>query len=234
MRALTERLRDGQWRGRRAFVVGSGPSLKGFDFSLLDNDLTIGCNEEYRWGPTIAICQDLRFFSQEIPGRIPAKDNPHWTSNGSVPVYFKGHADRQDVEAPDSVYQIGSADGKEAFAWGKSLREGLYYGANVGMSALNLAEILGANPIYLLGFDANPADQATHHHDHYPPEWKLDQADDRRIVYQKWRAEFRALTRHIKARVVNLNPDSGIDAFPKEQINVLETAALRRVVVTSL
>jgi hypothetical protein len=45
VRPLTEALKDGAWAERRAFVVGSGPSLRGFDYSLLDGENWIACNE---------------------------------------------------------------------------------------------------------------------------------------------------------------------------------------------
>lgn len=220
MRPLAAALKDGAWSGRRAFVVGSGPSLAGFDRSLLDGENWIACNEEYRYGkPTIALVQDVRLFHQGDPvhGLVPLRSRPDWAGGGRhVPVYFKGHPDREDIEAPDTVFQATSAHSKEApFRWGKTLAEGLYYGANVGMSAINLADILGADPIYLLGFDARFEDERAHHHEHYPEGWALDAPNARESVYRRWHREFRKIAQVVRARVVNLNPDSGIDAFPK-------------------
>ncbi len=219
MRPITDTLKEGQWSGRRAFVVGSGPSLTGFNFGLLKHDLTIGCNDEYKWGPTIAICQDPRFFNGDgTPDRIPARLNPAWVQGPHTPVYFKGHPEQEEFEAPDTVFKIISDHGLgREFKWGKTLAGGLYYGANVGMAALNLAEILGADPIYLLGFDANPEIPQTHHHDSYPQAWCMENQDDRAAVYGRWIKEFRRIAPMIKAKVYNLNMLSGIDAFPKRQ-----------------
>lgn len=217
MRALTEILKNGQWSGRPAFVVGSGPSLKHFDRSVLRGSLTIGCNEEYRWGPTISICSDYRFFKGDgTPGRIPARINPDWYHTSSIPVWFKGHPDSEPLEANDSIYLAQTAHTRETpFAWGTSLETGLYYGGNVGMTAINLAEILGADPICLLGFDCNAEQQATHCHDAYPPGWKLENIEERRKAYDRWIKEFDRIAPLIKASVWNLNLDSAINAFPK-------------------
>lgn len=221
MRPLEQVLKNGQWKGRRAFVVGSGPSLRGFDRSVLNAEMTIGCNEEYRWGPSISLCQDPRFFAGDgMPGRTPVKDDPAWFRGSSLPVYFHGH---HDVPMPevnhDEICLARTAHSRETpFAWGSSLECGLYYGANVGMTAINLAEILGADPIYLLGFDAKAQGERTHCHDAYPKEWTLDKEVDRKHVYGRWIAEFRNIAPKIKPRVVNLNPDSAIDAFPKARM----------------
>lgn len=220
MKPITELLKDRSYEGRRAFVVGSGPSLRGFDFSLLRDEFWIGCNEEYKHGPTIAICQDPRLFAGDgSPEVTPYSRNPAWYQGPHVPLYFHAHPDREWPQAPDSVYWVKSAhDQHRPFRWGKSLEEGLYYGANVGMSAINLAEILGADTIYLLGFDARIDEPKTHHHNSYPPDWTLARVCDRNAVYSRWHQEFRKIAKMVRARVINLNPDSGIDAFPKGRI----------------
>ena len=38
--SLQRLLEDGAWAGRRCFIVGGGPSLKGFDFRRLKGELT--------------------------------------------------------------------------------------------------------------------------------------------------------------------------------------------------
>lgn len=37
-----------KYKGKRCFVLGTGPSLKGQDLSLLDDEITIGCNSIFR------------------------------------------------------------------------------------------------------------------------------------------------------------------------------------------
>lgn len=215
MRPLTEVLHDGAWKGSRAFVVASGPSLKGFDFGRLEKEKTIGVNEEYIWHPTIALCQDPRIFQDGAPGRPAFHDNQSWYGGPHIPVVFQGHPDAPDWSGPESACIIRGAHSKEApFRWPETLSEGLYYGANAGMAAISLADLLGADPIYLLGFDARADAAEAHHHDSYPKDWLMDQ-ESREIVYGRWIKEFRKIASMVRARVINLNPDSGIRAFPR-------------------
>lgn len=218
MRPITEFLKDGQWTGRRAFVVGSGPSLKGFDRRLLENELTIGCNMEYKWGPTIALAQDERIMQGDgAPGFLPLLHDAEWfRRSGTQAVYFHGHPDKEIPDGKDSI-ALAKSDHSRArpFHWGTSLETGLYYGANCGMAAINLAEILGANPIYLLGFDAVAAESLQHCHDAYPAEWLMQDQESKDSVYGRWIAEFRRIAKLMKpeTRVINLNQQSGIKSF---------------------
>ena len=41
------------WKGQDVFVIGGGPSLRSFDWSLLSNELTVGCNTAFTLGPEI-------------------------------------------------------------------------------------------------------------------------------------------------------------------------------------
>ena len=42
-----EILPDGSWSGRRCFIVGGGPSLKGFDFERLRGERVIAINKAF-------------------------------------------------------------------------------------------------------------------------------------------------------------------------------------------
>lgn len=216
MRPLTDILKTGAWSGRQCFVVGSGPSLQGFDFSWLSEELTIGCNEEYKNNPTIALVQDVRAFKGD-GSRRGYRDTPGWYDRpGTIPVYFKGHPDREDLEAPDTVYQAKSCHTKQRpFGWGDTLEGGLTYGGNCGLAALSLACALRADPIYLLGIDCKdgPGDK-THHHDGYPEGWALDKRN-RQDVYARDIAEFEAHSHRPRGHVFSLNPGSALDCFPK-------------------
>ena len=45
------------WKDQEAFIIGGGPSLRDFDWSLLRDKNTIGCNNAFRLGPDICkIC----------------------------------------------------------------------------------------------------------------------------------------------------------------------------------
>jgi len=219
VRPVTDVLRTGQWRGKRAFVIGSGPSLKGFDRGHLDGELTIACNEEYRnLRATINLVQDVRLFAgaeDGTPEVTPLKDRKDWYQNGSWPVYFKGHPDREDIDANDFIFQAHSCHKQDAlFKWGESLEGGLTYGANVGLAALSLADVLGASPIYLLGFDCGfGPKRETHCHARYPANWALPEKSQQE-VYARWVKEFTQHAPAVKGKVIVCGP-SALQCFKK-------------------
>ena len=54
-RLFPNTLEDDTWKGRRCFIIGGGPSLRGFDFSSLKGELVIGVNRLTR-GLTAQSC----------------------------------------------------------------------------------------------------------------------------------------------------------------------------------
>lgn len=226
MRPLTDVLKTGQWSGKRCFVVGSGPSLKGFDRSHLKDELTIGCNMEYMWRPTINFVQDERLFKGD--GSMPGlKDRKEWYQNGSWPVYFKAHPNRQDIPASDFIFEAKSVATPEApFRYGNTLEGGLTNGPNVGIGALSLADALGASPIYLLGFDCGFGPKhETHCHSHYPTNWRLP-ADSQQSVYALWVKEFTRLAPFVKGKVIVVGP-SALNCFKKISMKTMLEELLR-------
>ena len=55
-------LSEGMWKGRRAFIIGGGGSLHGFDFNVLQGELTIGINAGFSLNPTVGFIYDLRLI----------------------------------------------------------------------------------------------------------------------------------------------------------------------------
>ena len=83
-------------------------------------------------------------------------------------------------------------------------------GRKPGLSALNFADILGADPIYLVGYDLQPIHGKTGNwHREYPDNWKMGA-----WVYAKMIERFRDFAPCARHRVVNLNPRSALDCFP--------------------
>lgn len=204
MLAATEVLKDNLWQGQPCFVVGSGPSLIGFPFEKLKGKLTIGCNMEFRWNPTISICQDVRFFKAY-------RNHPDYANANTLRIYFKAHPDREDIEC-NHAYQIES----NLQRWSTSLCDGLVYGAQVGLAALNLADILGASPIYLLGFDCYSLGEVSHHHNEYPKEWRIPDKPSSDKRYQQWADDYKKYSDQIHGYVVNLSEHSRIYCFEKK------------------
>lgn len=87
--------------------------------------------------------------------------------------------------------------------------EGIGHGNNSGFGALNLAVCLGANPIYLLGFDMKHQAGRSHWHDGHPNPQR--EATVERFIQHFVRASIPI--KRAGFRVINLNLDSALKCF---------------------
>jgi len=193
-------LADGIWKGRRCFILGGGPSLRSVPAEFvakLKSELTIGVNGAFLFDPTIAFAQDVAF--QDGIG-----SSEQYELCRSIKVFSCVMSSRVDKKWP-GVEHLASCGRR----WSSSLAEGVGWFSNSGLAALHLADLLGADPIYLLGFDLHEKDGRTvNWHDLYETH-----GSDR--IYRKFKSEFEGHAKNVRARVVNLNPDSALTCFEK-------------------
>src|SRR3990172_1959860 len=52
------------WQGQDAFIIGGGPSLRDFNWELLREENTIGCNNAFRLG--LEICKVCVFVDRKF------------------------------------------------------------------------------------------------------------------------------------------------------------------------
>jgi hypothetical protein len=193
---------DKAWLGHRAFVIGGGPSIKGLDFSRLKGELAVGCNMAFLHNPTVNLIFDLRLMER-------LSTDPRWVAYGGVKCWLNSEIPQEHGRFPGVIELKERHDYEWKQRWSYSLMDGLWRGTNAGASALNLCEILGANPIYLLGFDFKGiAGRESNWHTEYPGEWHRDEK-----VYETFLKDFWDNRSQIKAEVVNLNLDSGLRCF---------------------
>lgn len=198
---------DGAWRGRRCFIVGGGESLKNFDWRMIDGELTIGINKALeKIEPDILFSMDSRFYRWITNGELGNELKEKFEKFRGIKVWLNTHNFKGFGE---DVYLLDSA-GEKAFTF--SLKDGLGHGNNSGYSALNLAVCLGANPIYLLGFDMKGRDgRQSWWHKGYP-------VIQQESAYDKMIECFNFASGKIAEagfRVINVNPDSRLDCFEK-------------------
>lgn len=130
------------WEGRDAYVVGGGTSLDRFDWRLLRGRPAIGCNSAFVLG-------------HEVVPFVVFGDSEWWDTIGrEAEPYVKGGGRLVGCH-PD--LELASEDW---LSWIPSVEEGgltdrppLCWNGNTGVLALNLALILGARRVFLLGFD---------------------------------------------------------------------------------
>ena len=208
---------DGAWDGEPCFIVGGGPSLKDFDWTKLEGRKTIGINRAFeRFEPTIIFSMDKQFL-----GWIMGDKYAQFVSDGTetkkkflASKAYKVWLCTETIEFTKDLFIIRTAKnyfyGLNNFTL-QSMRDGLCHGDNSGYAALNLAVCLGANPIYLLGFDCKHENGRSHWHDGH-----IRKQEEKSAI--KWVKRFKVAAEKLAMtdfRVVNLNPDSALECFEK-------------------
>lgn len=205
--AFIERFPDGLWAGWRCFIVGGGPSLKSFDFEQLRGERVIVVNKAFFDVPfaDIMFAMDRPFLDLIMQGKLN-KDGKDYQRAFESFEGAKLWLDISNYSYPLFVYSIPSAG---EIGWTKSLKEGLYHGQNSGYGALNLAMVLGADPIYLLGYDCSrgPAGEKNYH-DGYPSGGNPDALNIFKRAFEAGAALLNG-----RPRIVNLNPNSALRCF---------------------
>lgn len=200
------------WKGQRAFILCSGPSLEGFNYDRLDGEKVITINRSVEEYPKadIVYSNDHDHVMKMIGGHYGEASKKIFAEFKGVKLMLEP-SDRHLIFPFDVVYV---ERGKKEFSF--RFEDGMSTIPNSGIGALNLAVLLGANPIYLLGMDFKTgANGKTHCHSGYATKQDLPKKfkEDRdRIALVAGEIEKRGYT------VVNLNPDSGLDTFPKGKI----------------
>lgn len=211
------------WGGEDVFIVGGGPSLEHFDWDKLKGLNTIGCNAAFKHGAdviNIAIFGDFDFWQAHLEKRVV---------NG-----FKYDLDAYDGWVATNYQVMNPPDWLKFFVrqdYGLS-RQGLAWNNNTGCAAVNLALLLGAHRVYLLGFDmCQGAHGKTHWHEH---SLLAQQGEEQ---YQKFMQGFNEVARNLRSvypgREVFTATDgtSRLQQFPRVPVNAAINTA-REALIT--
>ena len=197
---------DGAWRGEPCFVIAGGPSLRGFDFERLrGRGRVIAINRAIEFVPFA----DIGFFmDNKLYKRL---HEPRYRDAWDR---FEGRMVFLDLVGRDydDCYHVRSL-GRVGLS--ASIKHGLFHGNNSGVGALNLALCLRASPIYLLGYDMRHMGGRAHFHDGYGAQ--PNERTVRGFVRDFERQE--AYVRKLEARIINLNPASGLRMYPFSTID---------------
>jgi hypothetical protein len=158
------------------FVVAGGPSLSGFDFSLLDGKDVIAVNKavDHIKKPSYFVTVDYTYLSKSdhsiktysdrgiktvfIASTSLSKKNDTYVDTKHNITYSRLNEFNHIVESNCSVNaESGFSSNFTNFA----------NGTNSGFCAVQLAISLGYKNIYLLGFDYNTDGERTHFHNSY-------------------------------------------------------------------
>lgn len=209
---------------RRAFIIGSGPSLNLQDLMPLKNEITFTCNRGHLiWprigGPSRYWCVedvlDVQQWSAEfrrLSGTIKLiADDIGELGDGSVLIPFT--RERFTVEQGPKF----------------ALEPPFMWGATVSYMMIQLAAYMGCNPVYLLGHDfsyrrpqkRDDADAGVWHNhgedlDHFNPSYWPEGSTAFQVDLKRMHAAFVAACTACDAigvRIVNLTPGSKLDVF---------------------
>ena len=194
------------WKDEPCFIVGAGPSLKGFDFELLNGTHSIGINhviEDYD-GFEWFLFLDKRFLER----------NSYDMSN------YKGRVFASNMTGliPSDSVTIFKTNNKGPC---ERIEDGLYGSYQSGLCAVNLALISGADPIYLIGLDCGGGTPENYH---YRADYSGRAGGNRErqeVVHKKYigtARHFNKFERYkgAKDRVINLSKESNIEIFKKQ------------------
>jgi hypothetical protein len=202
---------------RRCFLLGGGPSLEDFDYSILINEFTIGVNKTLLiFNPTINYSMDPRFYENAV--RPPQKRDERlfheaWVKYTGLKVLLCPKKDNRLVLS-DDIYIVTRITQK---ILSLDINQGIYPGTNSGFGAFMLAIAMGCKEIYLLGYDMKVVNDKTHWHKGYPNQ-NLKDCKIRLEKFNNEMEEFSEIIKKQNIKVVNLNKNSALECFPKDHI----------------
>ena len=139
-------------KGRRAFILGNGPSISNENLANLKDELTIGINgstfleSNYGFSSQYYVVSDQRFLDHRDKIKFATSD----LSQSTLRVFREGIKSPNCNDYKHRTYYIKSL-GRDGFS--HDLRKGFFFGCSTVNLAIQLAYYLGAKEIYLLGVD---------------------------------------------------------------------------------
>ncbi|MGB7401730.1 MAG: 6-hydroxymethylpterin diphosphokinase MptE-like protein [Arcobacter sp.] len=141
-----------KYKGKRAFIVATGPSLKVEDLDFLEDEITLSCNKiflafnETEWRPTFYSIID-RLVSSELKEKI----------NGIDSTKIFSSVCKKDIK-DDSIYWLNDlpspvVDNKRISKFSTDINYGTYGGYSVVYTLMQIAYYIGITELYLIGLD---------------------------------------------------------------------------------
>ena len=222
-------------KGKRAFIIGMGPSLHTSDLDLLKNEITFGCNKVYLafrdtdWRPTyytvldVLVAQNnhdiinklnlVKIFPLDVKSYFQSADDVIWIR--ALP-YKKGELEKQ-------------------FKFSTDMLKGVYGGWTVIYTMLQIAYYMGIKKLYLLGIDFSfdipkvtnvkcsqgpvleSGDEINHFHPEYrkPGEtWTMPKLDLQKKAFRCARETLEM----DGGFIVNASRKTALDVFPRAEL----------------
>jgi hypothetical protein len=142
-------------KGKRAFIIGNGPSLKQTDLSKLRNEITFGMNRIYVMFPemgfqTTYFCVTNDLVVEQFVDDINALTIPKFIAWRSHRHFEKFHPSREVFVLPTFIYTSYTGS-----RFSPDVRGRVWESATVTNVALQLAFHMGFQQVILIGVDHN-------------------------------------------------------------------------------
>jgi hypothetical protein len=208
---------DNLYQGLPIYVISTGTSLRGFDFTRLDGKITIGINRviEY-YQPSIMHFIDLTAHLTHAEA-LRHYNGMILAGPGAGPT--ETHDNTFTIARNIDTFELSGNMTTLSRHVGRSFDDG-WFGGGAGSTALHTAILLGGDPIYLLGYDYY--ENNGRHFDEY------DESRNARAMYD---VSFASLE-HLGSldwlpRIYNCNAKSRVTFFPFIDIETaLDTPAM--------
>lgn len=167
---------DNLFPGETIYIVGTGPSMKYFPPGYLKGKLTIGLNQAWRY-LTPTFCITIH----------PSEYNPAVFTNWIV----KEKGLLKNIESAYFFWQTTKGENKP-------LKDCLYTGYGIHVSALHLVERMGAKTAILVGCDFRELQGQHHGHTQHPPR-------NRETIYDKYYYATTLFRKILNINILNLH-----------------------------
>lgn len=188
------------WRGETIYIIGGGSSLATFPWDLLKGKKVLGCNSAFLLG--VDVCRNIIFNDEQFFCKNKDALIKYFEQGGTI----YSSCSSSEINEAQFVRQIPRyQDGVH--------KDGLGWNGNTGASAINLALILGATRIRLLGYDMHyGAGKKNNWHDN----GGLQQGNP--ALYNKFAKAFLPFSKGCASvfpncEIKNANDDSSLDCF---------------------
>ena len=214
-------------KGKRAFIIGNGPSLKQTDLTKLRNEFTFGMNRIYLLFPELGFTTTYFVSINDLVIEQCADE----IAALLIPKFIAWHSHRYFQRFPDELMFLYTTYTGPKFVYDMTRR--VWEGATVTNVALQLAFYMGFQQVILIGVDHNftskgdanktvvsTGDDPNHFSTNYFGKgfrWQLPDLDTSEIGYQKARDAYCKAGREVLDATVG----GKLTIFPKVDYNSL-------------
>lgn len=199
---------NGRHKGKDVYILGSGPSLAGFDLSKLDGKIVIAVNHSIEFYPSA----QYLVFGDAIFLKTTTCDFSNYLGILVTPERHKDAAKLQVMPETRKFFFEPRRD--EVYL---NAKKGLFHPCSSGIMALNLALQFRASEIFLLGFDYFYDKGNTHFFGNIYPHHT--QYNENKII--KKTLKFRNFNRW-RDSIYNCSLDSNVNDFGKISLDEIK------------